>query len=133
MPYLSELAMMSGENRSEQIRAADSERRRTSRAALNWTIYITCGGLKHPLRTKTRDISSDGFYCFLNKPLKPGERIECDIVMPTHDMRDTADVAHLHCRARVVRIEQTEEEGEFGVACRIEDYAIVHGRRDGLQ
>jgi hypothetical protein len=29
----------------------------------------------------------------------------------------------------VVRVEQTESETEFGVACRIEEYSIVHGAR----
>jgi len=105
------------------------ERRRIPRAALNWTVHVAANGFKCPISTTTRDISRDGFYCLLRNPLTPGERIECDIVVPTHSTRDSTDTAYLRCRAMVVRVEQTESETEFGVACRIEEYSIVHGAR----
>jgi c-di-GMP-binding flagellar brake protein YcgR len=128
MPYLSQQAKALGERRCEQTGNPAIERRRTLRAALKWTVYIAYNGSKHPITAKTRDISSDGFYCFLSNPLTPGDRVECDIVIPTHDMFNAADVAYMRCRALVVRVEQTEDEAPFGVACRIEAYSIVHGQ-----
>ena len=106
------------------------ERRRIPRAALNWTVHVAANGFDYPISATTRDISRDGFYCFLGNPLTPGERIECDIVMPTHSTLDSTDTACLRCRALVVRVEQTGNEAEFGVACRIEEYSIVHGTGD---
>jgi len=94
---------------------------------LNWTLYVACDGARHPLRAVTRDISRDGFYCVLRQPVKPGERIDCDIVVPTHRSQDPDDVVYLRCRARVVRVERIAATAEQGVACRIEDYCVSGG------
>ena len=104
-----------------------TERRTSHRVSLHWTVYLSCGGLSHPFCTKTRDISRDGFYCLVDRPLKPGERIECDIVIPTHTSQDPGGVAYLRCRAQAVRVEKFEAAAEFGIACRIEDYSLVRG------
>jgi hypothetical protein len=101
-----------------------TERRRNPRAAIHWTVYLAFNGSGQPLRTITRDINKDGFYCLLAQPVRPGERIECDIVVPTHGSRDPDDVAYLRCRAQAVRVEKIGGSLEFGVACRIEDYCL---------
>ncbi len=106
---------------------ANGERRRSRRVPLHWTLYLACNGNGHPVRTKTRDISSDGFYCLLEQPVKPGDQFACDIVVPTHNSPDPDDVVYLRCRAQAVRVEKTTGETEFGLACRIEDYCLVHG------
>jgi hypothetical protein len=103
-----------------------AERRRNPRASLHWTVYLAFNGAPHPLRSITRDINKDGFYCLLDQPVRPGERIECDIVMPTHGSWDPDDVAYLRCCAYAVRVEKIGDRPEFGVACRIEDYQLVH-------
>jgi hypothetical protein len=103
------------------------ERRRNPRAPLHWTLYLTCTGSSHPLRTTTRNISKDGFYCVLHQPVIPGERIECDIVVPTHRSQNPDDVVYLRCRAQAVRVEKLGASAEFGVACRIEDYCVIRG------
>jgi hypothetical protein len=106
---------------------ASLERRGSPRAALHWTVYLTWSGTGHPLRTETSDISKDGFYCLLDQPIRPGERIQCDIVLPTHHSEDPDDVVCLRCRAQAVRVEKIGTGAEFGLACRIEDYRIIHG------
>jgi len=113
----------------DQAWSTSTERRKTPRASLHWTVHLTFSGFTHPFHTKTRDISRDGFYCLLNQPVTPGERIKCDIVLPTHNSVDTGEVVYLRCRAQVVRVEKSgdETDAEFGVACRIEDYCVVHG------
>ena len=110
---------------------AGIERRRSPRATLHWTLYLTCDGTRHPLRTEARDISRDGFYCLLDQPIKPGERIKCDIVVPTHSSQDPEDVVYLRCNAQAMRVEKIETGAEFGLACRIEDYFVIHGKRTG--
>ena len=103
-----------------------AERRRNPRAPLHWTVYLAFKGSGHPLRSITRDINKDGFYCSLNQPVRTGERIECDIVVPTHGSRDPSDVAYLRCCAQAVRVEKIGDSTEFGLACRIEDYRLIH-------
>ncbi|HUP04311.1 MAG TPA: PilZ domain-containing protein [Bryobacteraceae bacterium] len=110
---------------------AGNERRRSRRVPLHWTIYLACNGAGHPLRSSTRDISSDGFFCFLNHPVKTGDQFECEIVIPTHISRDPRDVAYLRCHAQVVRVEQPVDGSELGLGCRIEDYCLVHGPNVG--
>ena len=118
----------------EFIRAgwdAGAQRRRSPRATLHWTLYLMWNGAGHPLRTVTRDISKDGFYCLLDQPIRPGERIQCDIVVPTQNSQDPDDVVYLRCNAQAVRVEKIGAGAEFGLACRIEDYRIIHGANKG--
>ena len=103
-----------------------AERRRNLRAPLHWTVYLAFKGSGHPLRSITRDINKDGFYCSLDQAVRPGERIECDIVVPTHGAGDPDDMACLRCRAQAVRVEKIGDGPGFGVACRIEDYRLIH-------
>lgn len=110
---------------------AGIERRRSPRAPLHWTMYLMCIGARHPLRTETRDLSRDGFYCLLDHPIRPGERIQCEIVVPTHNSQDPDDIVYLRCRAQAVRVEKIEAGAEFGLACRIEDYCVIHGTHRG--
>lgn len=133
MPHLGQVTEAADSSRHEQIVAPETERRRCPRAGLSWALHVTCSGFKHPIRAITRDISRDGFYCFLTTPVTPGEHIECDILVPTHSKRDPEDMAFLRCRALVVRVEQAENASEFGVACRIEDYSIVHRASNGAK
>jgi hypothetical protein len=107
-------------------RRAIAERRRNPRAPLHWIVYLAFKGSGHPLRSITRDINKDGFYCSLDQPVRPGERIECDIVVPTHGSRDPNDVAYLRCLAQAVRVEKIGDSPEFGLACRIEDYRLIY-------
>ncbi|MBZ5723928.1 MAG: PilZ domain-containing protein [Acidobacteriia bacterium] len=95
------------------------------RLRLQWSVYVTRNGGTHPLRSKTRDLSSHGFYCVLPERLTAGEHIECDLVIPTHVSRSADDVLFLRCQARVVRVE-TRDPGEgHGLACQIEDYCLI--------
>lgn len=87
----------------------------------------------HPLCTEARDISRDGFYCLLDQPIRPGERINCDIVVPTHSSQDPDHVVYLRCSAQAVRVEKIGAGEEFGLACRIEDYSVVHGTYKGAR
>lgn len=109
------------------------ERRRSPRATLHWTLYLMCGATEHPLRTEVSNISRDGFYCLLNQSIRPGERIKCDIVVPAHNSQDPDDVVYLRCNAQAVRVETIRAGAEFGLACRVHDYCIIHGNVRGFQ
>jgi hypothetical protein len=107
-------------------RLASAERRRNFRAPLHWTVYLAYGGSGPPIRTTTRDINKDGFYCLLDQPVTPGQRIECNIVVPMHRSQDPDDVVYLRCCAQAVRVEKIGSSTEFGVACRIENYCVCN-------
>ncbi len=112
-------------------RLASAERRKNPRVPLHWTLYLVCNGTVH--RTTTRDINRDGFYCLLCQPIPitSGERIECDIVVPTHRSQDPDDVVYLRCRARALRVEKIGAGTEFGVACRIDGYCLIRNAERG--
>jgi hypothetical protein len=59
--------------------------------------------------------------------LLPGEEIECDIIVPNHIVNRARDVLCLRCRAQVLRVEKTGHGDEYGLACRIESYRVLHG------
>ena len=104
-----------------------AERRRSPRAPLHWTLYLACSSFRHPVRTTTRDINNDGFYCLVDQPLRPGEQIDCDIVVPANWTQDPDDVLYLRCRAQAVRVEKVGAGTSFGVACRFDDYRVIRG------
>jgi hypothetical protein len=106
---------------------AEGERRRSRRAQLHWVLYLACNGAGRPFRTRTKNISSGGFYCAVDHAVKPGDQFECDILVPTHASLDPDDVVCLRCRAQAVRVEIIRESAEFGLACRIQDYFLIHG------
>jgi hypothetical protein len=106
---------------------AQSERRRSLRLPLQWCAYVSRAGATHPLRGKTKNLSSHGFYCVLNECLTLGERISCDLVVPTHISRNFDDVLLIRCQAWVLRAEPAGVGEGYGLACRIEDYCLING------
>jgi hypothetical protein len=104
---------------------AKGERRKSIRVPLHWTLHLACQGGKHPHRTEIKNLSRDGFYCFLHEPLTAGEHVDCDIVVPTH-APDCEDVLFLRCRAQVIRVEKVDCGERYGMACRIKDYQVIH-------
>ena len=98
--------------------------------SLHWTLYLIRNGGERRVRTKTSDISPEGFYCVLDHWIPPGEHLECEIAVPPHDPKNPDDVIYLRCQAQAVRVERMAGDTEFGVACRIEDYRVVRGPDD---
>jgi hypothetical protein len=124
-----------GTRSTAEAEHASAERRKSRRVPLQWTVYVACSGGAPPLRTKTQNISSEGFYCLLDQAVMPGEEFDCDIVVPTHNSPEPDEVMLLRCRAQAIRVDQIGSGLEFGLACRIEDYCLNHatGRRATLQ
>jgi hypothetical protein len=122
---------VTGATRSKEAGWHDGfERRRSPRLQVRWTLYLTSDSITHPLRAETSEINSDSFYCLLDRPMRPGERIQCDIVVPTHNPEDPDDVVYLRCSGQALRVEKIGG-AEFGLECRIEDYYVIHGAREG--
>jgi hypothetical protein len=65
----------------------------------------------------TEDVSCDGFYCILDRPILHHERIECELLIPGDPWASDLVLSY---RAEVVRITKDPLEPRFGVACRLE-------------
>ena len=112
---------------TDHQRPVSGERRKNPRVPLHWTLYLVCSGSQHPFRTTTRDINQDGFYCLFNQAIRPGEQIDCEIVVPAHRSQTSNDVLFLRCRAKAVRVEKIGGDLGFGLACRFDDYRVIRG------
>lgn len=101
------------------------ERRRWPRAELHWTVQVFVNGQGNPLVSRTKNLSSRGFYCHVHQAVNAGEQLQCSILIPARELADTKHALSLECRARVLRVEAAGLNGGFGIACQIEDYSVI--------
>src|SRR5262249_13559392 len=99
------------------------ERRKRQRLPLHWNVYLFPGADASPLLSWTKDLSSSGFYCFVDKPFSPGEEKYCHIIIPPQGTSVPAASTSLHCRILILRVE-AHSNGMYGLACRIEEYSV---------
>lgn len=100
----------------------NSERRLCRRLSLHWRLRLSSTAIG-TVETKTENLSSKGFYCFLESPLVPGEVINCDITIPNYTTPDH-EIFSILCQAEVIRVEALGTNPGFGVACRILDFSL---------
>ena len=101
------------------------ERRRRARAKVQWRVWFWGGALTEPVETVTGNLSSGGFYCTSRVPFVPGETLSCKLRIPGYHIEVSADW-ELACRVQVIRVEPADGDGQFGMACRIEDYRVAY-------
>jgi hypothetical protein len=100
-----------------------AERRVRHRIRLHWPLSI----LKEPLddralSTVTENLSSSGFGCVVDEPLRAGDTLTCILGFPLrHDPRISQA---LRCQAQVVWVTALDN-GRFSMGCRIDDYAVI--------
>jgi hypothetical protein len=104
--------------------AGPMERRRRVRTRVHWPLRFLGSGAMGALETVTQNLSSDGFYCRIRAPFVAGERIECAFSVPAHHPNTTEQML-LECKVRIVRVEEPDEDGLYGIGCRIEDYRFA--------
>jgi hypothetical protein len=80
----------------------------------------------HPVSCKTRNVSSQGFYCLVQEPLESGELVECTVVIPIPKPGNPDAALWLKCHARLLRVEAVAADKAFGIAFLIEEYCVVH-------
>ncbi len=78
------------------------------------------------METITQDLSSRGFYCLSKKQFAVGDLLRCTLRIPTNDPGGRE--SHLECRVLVVRVEENAADGQYGIACRTEDYRFAGAR-----
>jgi hypothetical protein len=78
-----------------------------------------------PLSTETVNVSDDGFYCGLDRPVAPGARMRFRMGF-SRDVGNRSDLGLcVEGVAHVVRLIVRNTAPSFAIECRIEDYRIV--------
>jgi hypothetical protein len=103
--------------------APSTDRRRRTRLKLSWAVLLRMRTGSQPIEGWTKDVSSDGFYCFAPEPLDIDVDASFTISVPVFDAERRRDMFRLDGKARVVRVEPLGN-GLYGIACRIEDYRV---------
>lgn len=100
--------------------AAD-ERRKKPRYALRCRVLFFQQTSDAVAEGVTENLSTSGFYCRSLTRLRIGESLTCLLKMPSHESANDESLL-LECLVRVVRIEDANDEGSFGIGCQIESY-----------
>ena len=102
------------------------ERRRRVRLEVEWPVCIWAAPFKAPVETVTTDLSSDGFHCLSPIPLEPDEIVRCMLTIPeisNHSPNGRRRL--LECQARIVRLEPSNKDGNFGLGCQIKNFRVI--------
>ena len=97
------------------------ERRKRPRLPVHWNVYLSGRFENHHLQSKTENLSSEGFYCYVAEPILPGATLEFTVAIPNHNGEDRQIC--LQGSALVVRFEHVD--GGYGIGCIFKDYRIV--------
>ena len=100
--------------------ALGGDRRKRKRVALHWPLRLFRQPEGQSIESTTEDLSSEGLYCITSKPFKPGERLQCEIVLPATLGLESPIV--LECHVTIRRVEYLQRG--FGLGCHIEDYSL---------
>jgi hypothetical protein len=109
--------------------APDTDRRRKVRVPLSLTVYLFTGTTAEPLEGRTKNVSSDGFYCYVNQAVAIGEGIRVIMMIPAYHPTDRDYSMSLEYHARVVRVDALEAR-RYGIACHIESYRVLPPEHD---
>ena len=75
--------------------------------------------------TDTDNLSDEGFYCTSDQPFSPGDRLECEVFVPTGGPDFHGPTLALHGCARVLRVEIRGLEPGFGITCEFEEQHVT--------
>jgi hypothetical protein len=99
------------------------ERRKRPRLMLHWPVHLFRQSAKAAIESKTENLSSEGFYCRSAQPIRLGEHLRCDIVIPATSFGYPRPSVVLRCGVTVLRVERVHDA--FGLGCHIDDYVYV--------
>ena len=87
-------------------------------------------GLREEIDAQTRDVSVRGVFIYLSRNVAAGSTIE--VVLPLPEGVTEAQEMWVRCKCRVVRVEDTGDGRQFGVAAMIEEYEPLADMAGGL-
>lgn len=74
---------------------------------------------------ETDNLNIEGFYCISDEPFSPGDRLDCEILIPANGAASHSPNLVLRRLVRVLRVEIRGLEPGFGIACQFVDPATV--------
>ena len=101
--------------------AVSGDRRKRPWVALRWPVRLFRQSEEPSVESTTENLSSDGLYCITSESFKPGERLQCEIIVPAVALGLESPIV-LACHLTVRRIEQLPSG--LGLGCHVEDYAL---------
>src|SRR5216684_3832900 len=105
--------------------AFSGNRRKRRRVPVHWPVRLFRQPGKPPVESTTENLSSEGLYCITTEPFRPGERLQCVIVIPGESFGFSESSIRLQCHVTVRRVEPLDRG--FGLGCHIEDYTLATG------
>lgn len=99
------------------------ERRSTQRVAARVPVSIKTQPGKVEATGFTRDLNAGGIFLYTDSRIVPGSELEMVLILPpeiTHGEKQW-----VCCRAQVVRVEDSEDGGDFGVAASIRSIDVL--------
>jgi hypothetical protein len=98
------------------------EKRARQRIPVSLPVSIkTASGIQN--QAQTRDLSSRGVFFYTNSKFAEGTDLEMVLVLPSE--LTFGERRWVCCQASVVRVENSPELGNFGVAARIDRFQIL--------
>ncbi len=101
-----------------------AERRRSKRVPVTAKVPVRGERDRVAGEARTRDVSMQGVYIYMDTQVTPGSLLE--VVLPLPSLSESDPETWVRCKCRVLRVEGTEHEREYGVAARIEEFEAVH-------
>jgi len=103
-----------------------TDRRIQARANLRTPLVLLRGGCAEPIGTETENVSVEGFFCYVNILLSPGERLHFLLELPPWPS-DTCDsaVVYIQGTAEVMRVCARDSLVALGVGCHVKNYRVL--------
>jgi len=103
---------------------AQQEKRATRRFALRLPVAVTYADNGTQERSaQTRDVSARGISFFVDAPIATGSPIEFTLTLPA-EITLTESI-RVHCKGKVVRMDQGTPNGKLAVAAVIDEYEFL--------
>ena len=97
------------------------EKRAARRFPLRIPVTVDNGGVNHP--ANLRDVSARGICFYLENAVAQGQPIGFTLTLPP-EITLTESI-RVHCKGRVVRVEDGRADGKLAVAAVIEEYEFL--------
>src|SRR5690348_4992651 len=108
-----------------------SDKRTSKRVASKRQARVkSINGMMQELDAQTRDVSIRGVFIYISKKVQTGSIIE--LVLPLPEGVTDAQEMWVRCKCRVVRVEDTGDGRQFGVAAMIEEYEPLADMASGI-
>lgn len=105
---------------STKQKAGEVRRDKRIPAKVPVTIKKHHNGTSEEWSGETRDVSKRGVFMYLSNRVAEGSELE--LVFPMPNSESPAEDTWVRCKARVLRVEKTDNGQRFGVAAVLESY-----------